>query len=310
MFPNKRKKAVIDFFNYVENELIPTEKESEAVLLIKNKLKEGRELIAQNEWGIAFENLASEIVEHSFIVNRKGEEIAFKVIESCKLDPDWILSLRRLFSNGYVKGSWSLVDCEKLAKENKYTFYKPSRNITNQLKVGNLVKLNFQFDSTNEQDPLGERMWVIITEKTESKFKGKLDNNPFYMSELYYQDIIEFEHKHIIDHDLEIYEPNLVDKYHKRCYVNNQILYEGELVNYLYREEPLDDDEDKEYIDSGWCLMTGNETDEYMNNNNNFSYVSLGAVLSRDESFIEVLDDEIGSHYNRNNESKFEKIFE
>lgn len=310
MFPNKRKKAVIDFFNYVENELIPTEKESEAVLLIKNKLKEGRELIAQNEWGLAFENLASEIVEHSFIVNRKGEEIAFKVIESCKLDPDWILSLRRLFSNGYVKGSWSLVDCEKLAKENKYTFYKPSRNITNQLKVGNLVKLNFQFDSTNEQDPLGERMWVIITEKTESKFKGKLDNNPFYMSELYYQDIIEFEHKHIIDHDLEIYEPNLVDKYHKRCYVNNQILYEGELVNYLYREEPLDDDEDKEYIDSRWCLMTGNETDEYINNNNNFSYVSLGAVLSRDQSFIEVLDDEIGSHYNRNNESKFEKIFE
>lgn len=310
MILNKRKKAVIEFFNYVENELIPTEKESEAVLLIKNKLKEGRELIAQNESGIAFENLASEIVEHNIIVNRKGEEIAFKVIESCKLDPEWILSLRRLFSNGYIKGSWSLVDCEKLAKENKYTFYKPSRNITNQLRVGNLAKLNFQFDSTNEQDPLGERMWVIITEKTENKFKGKLDNNPFYLSELYYQDIIEFEHKHIIDHDLEIYEPNLVDKYNNRCYVNNQILYEGEFVNYLYREEPLEDDEDKDFIDSGWCLMTGNETDEYMNNKNNFSFVSLGAVLSRDESFIEVLEDEIGSYYKRNNESKFEKITE
>jgi len=130
---NKRKKAVVDFLDYVENELIPTEKESELVQLIKNKINEGRELIAHNEWGIAFENLASELVEHFIIVNRKGESIAKEVVERCKLDPNWILKLRRLYSDGYIKGSWSLVDCEKLAKEHKYTFYKPSRNITDQL---------------------------------------------------------------------------------------------------------------------------------------------------------------------------------
>lgn len=310
IFGNKRKKKVIEFFDYVENELIPMEKESEPIQLIKNQLNDGRDLIANNEWGIAFENLSSELVEHFIIVNRKGEAIAKEVIKLCNLDDDWLLKLRRLYSNGYINGSWSLVDSEELAKEHKYTYYKPSRKITNQLKIGNLVKLNFQFESTNDEDPLGERMWVIITEINQDKFKGTLDNNPFYLSELYYQDVIEFEHKHIIDHDLEISEPNLVSKYHDRCFVNNQILYDGEFVNYLYREEPMEDDEERDYVDTGWRLMTGKETDEYMDNSDNFSFVSLGAVLSRDDSIIDVLESEIGSTFERNNEGKFEKVNE
>lgn len=309
IFGNKRKKKVTEFFDYVEEELIPLEKELEPIRLIKNQIKEGRELIDNNEWGIAFENLATELVEQFIIVNRKGETIAKEVIKLCGLDHDWVLKLRRLNSDGYVPGSWTLVDCEELSKESKYTFYKPSRNITDQLEVGNLVKLNFQFESTNDEDPLGERMWVIITEKSQNKFKGTLDNNPFYLSELYYQDIIEFEHKHIIDHDLEISEPNLVDKYIERCFVNNQILYEQESINYLYRE-PMEDDYEGEYEDSGWRLMTGKETNEYMDNPDNFSFVSLGAVLSIDDSIIEILESEIGTAYKRNDEGIFEKINE
>jgi len=309
IFGNKRKKKVIEFFDYVEEELIPLEKELEPIRLIKMQLNEGRKLIDNNEWGIAFENLATELVEHFIIVNRKGELIANDVIKLCGLDHDWVIKLRRLNSDGYVPGSWRLVDCEELAKDNKYTFYKPSRNITDKLDVGNVVKLNFQFESTNDEDPLGERMWVIITEKSQNKFKGTLDNNPFYLSELYYQDIIEFEHKHIIDHDLEISEPNLVDKYIERCFVNNQILYEQESINYLYRE-PIEDDYEGDYEDSGWRLMTGKETDEYMDNPDNFSFVSLGAVLSIDDSIIEILESEIGTAYKRNDEGIFEKIKE
>ena len=151
-------------------------------------------------------------------------------------------------------------------------------------------------------------MWVIITEINQDKFKGSLDNNPFYLSELYYQDLIEFEHKHIIDHDLEISEPNLVAKYYDRCFVNNQILYDGEFANYIYREEPMEDDEERDYVDTGWRLMTGKETDEYMDNPDNFSFVSLGAVLSRDDSIIDILESEIGSSFERNNEGEFEKV--
>jgi hypothetical protein len=311
IFGNKRKKKVIEFFDYVENELIPMEKESEPIQLIKNQLKDGRNLIANNEWGIAFENLSSELVEHFIIINRKGESIAKDVIRLCGLEEDWILKLRRLNSDGYVPGSWRLVDSEELAKQYKYTYYKPSRKITNQLKVGNLAKLNFQFESTNNEDPSGERMWVIITEVNQNTFKGTLDNNPFYLSELYYQDEIEFEHKHIIDHDLEISEPNLVDKYYDRCFVTNKVLYENAKVNYLYREEPMEKDDDRDYVDTGWRILAGDETDEYMDDPNNTNLVSLGAVLSRDDSFIDLLDSKIGTSFERNpTTNKFEKIDE
>lgn len=310
LFSNKKRKSVIEFFDYVEFELIPTEEESEPISLVKKQIKEWRELISNNEWGIAFENLASELIEHFIIVNRKGESLAREVIKRCKLDKDWILGLRRLTSSGYIKGSWSLVDCTKLAEENKYTFYKPSRKITDQLEIGNLAKLNFQFKSTNDEDPLGERMWVIITEKNNDKFKGTLDNNPFYLSELYYNDIIDFEHKHIIDHDLEVSEPNLVDKYYDRCFVNNQILYEGKLPNYLYREEPMERDEERDYVDTGWRIMTGRETDEFMDIEDNFSFVSLGSVLSRDDSIIDILESEIGTSFERNSDGVFETISE
>ena len=308
IFDNKRKKSVVKFFDYVENVLIPSEIESEAIELLKNQIQEGRELISHNEWGIAFENLASELIEQYMIVNREGESLAKEVIKRCNLEQDWILKLRRLNSDGYIKGSWQLADCIKIAEENKYTFYKPSRKLTDQLKIGNSAKLNFQFESTNHEDPSGERMWVIITDKQGDTFKGTLDNNPFYLRDLHYQDIIEFEHKHIIDHNLEISEPNLIDKYLDRCFVTNKILYQNVPVSYLYREEPMEKEDDSEYVDSGWRILAGDETDEYMDDPQNSNFVSLGAVLSLDDSFIDLLEAEIGSSFERNESGKFIEI--
>ena len=82
IFGNKRKKKVIEFFDYVENELIPMEKESEPIQLIKNQLKDGRNLIANNEWRIAFENLSSELVEHSIIITVSYTHLTLPTIYS------------------------------------------------------------------------------------------------------------------------------------------------------------------------------------------------------------------------------------
>lgn len=38
LFPNKAKKSVTKFFDYVENDLLPKEKEADSILSIKNKL--------------------------------------------------------------------------------------------------------------------------------------------------------------------------------------------------------------------------------------------------------------------------------
>jgi uncharacterized protein YegJ (DUF2314 family) len=306
----KRKQAVKDFFAYVESQILATETETKTIEGISRQLKDGYELIDHNEWGIAFENLSTELVEHWVILDRHGISLARKVIELCKIDKKWELDLHRIESPGYKTGSWTLRDAEQAARENKYTFYKPSKEITNHLKIGNLAKLTFEFESSNEEHPSAERMWVIITEINAEKFKGTLDNHPFYIHDLYAGDEINFEHKHIIDHDLDMTEPNLVDKYYNRCIVTSKVLYDNAPINWIYREEPQPSEDDRDYIDTGWRIFSGDETEEYLDNPDNACLVSLGAVLSRDDSFIDLLDSEIGSKFERQSNGKFKKVEE
>ncbi len=304
----KRIQVVKDFFEYVESEILQTEKKSEVSNKIKKQLETGFALIENNECKLAFKNLASELVEHFIIIDRQGTDIVKKVIKFCKLNKKWEFDLRRINSLGYKMGSWKLTDSEKLAKENKYTFYKPSRKLTKNLKIGNIVKLIFEFDSSNPKHPSSERMWVEITEISGEKFKGILDNHPFYLHELYAGDEIVFEHRHIIDHNLELSEPNLVEKYYDRCFVTNKVLYDNAPINYIYRENPMKKDEERNYVDTGWRILSGDESDEYIDNPENISFVALGAVLSKDDSFVDLLNSEIGTSFERNKNRVFKKI--
>ncbi|MES2205530.1 MAG: DUF2185 domain-containing protein [Pseudomonadota bacterium] len=195
--------------------------------------------------------------------------------------------------------SWHLEDAQKLAEQYPYTFHKPSKQVIFQLEVGSLVKLIFKFESNDPEAPSAERMWVQIIEVTKTGFRGLLDNEPIHIKDLYYQDHIEFQECHIIDTDLDDPVPSIVNKYLKRCFVTNNILYEGQAVGYLYREESDNKD------DSGWRFTTSHETDEYMNDSNNSSYVSLGAVLRIDDSFISLLDLATGAAFIKNTEGVF-----
>lgn len=302
-----RKQLVKDFLDYV-SKFIENEKLVDSIKKqIDDSIKSGYELIDNNEWGIAFENVSENLSEHYVILDRKGISLAKEVVKKCNLDYSWIYSLQRIDSLGYIEGSWRLVDSEQVAKENPYTFYKPSKEITKQLKVGDAAKMTFEFDSTDNEHPLAERMWVLINEIRDDQFVGQLDNHPFYIHDLFAGDTVKFEHKHIIDHSLNLTEPNLVDKYIDRCFVSNRVLYDNVPVGYLYREEP-ENSENKEYKDSGWRILSGEESQEYMDNSENSSFVSLGAVLSRDDSIIGLLDSEIGSEFERKENGKFELI--
>lgn len=195
--------------------------------------------------------------------------------------------------------SWSLVDAQKLAEEFPYTFYKPSSQLVSQLKPGNQVKLIFEFRSDDPDAPSAERMWVDIAKVSDKGFYGLLDNDPAYIKDLKYKDSIKFNENHIIDSDLDDPVPSITEKYVKRCFVTNNILYQGEKVGYLYREDPDADD------DSGWRMNTGTETDEYMDNADNISYVSLGAVLREDASIVHFLEREPGSAFARDENGNF-----
>ena len=93
--------------------------------------------------------------------------------------------------------SYSLVDCVYRNMMNKETFQIPSADDISKLKVGDLVKLIFSIPDTKDETPQAERMWVILTEINGTKFKGTLDNDPTYITAIKYQDIIEFEDRHI-----------------------------------------------------------------------------------------------------------------
>lgn len=199
--------------------------------------------------------------------------------------------------------SWFLDDVDEIAAENPYTFYKPSREVIRKVAPGALVKLVFRFESDDPAAPAAERMWVLVEEVTAAgSFKGRLDNKPRFIADIKIGDPVEFAACHIIntEHD----DPdNLVERHIKRCFVTKRVLDDGELVGYLYREEP--DQED----DSGWRITANDESDEYMEDSRNIAYVSLGVVLSQDDSFRELLDSPIGAAFIRNsNTGHFEAV--
>jgi len=196
-----------------------------------------------------------------------------------------------------MTATWHLVDADPIAAENPYTFYKPSRDSIERVRAGETVKLIFKFESTDPDAPLAERMWVIVEEVcSNGTFRGRLDNEPRYIADLKIGDQIDFKPSHIIntEHDDS---SNLVERYVKRCFVTNRVLRDGQRVGYIYREDP---DEEK---DSGWRLTANDESEEYMENSENLAYVSLGAVLSKDDSFRHLLESPVGSAFVRDEES-------
>ncbi|MGO2073668.1 MAG: immunity protein Imm33 domain-containing protein [Pseudoalteromonas sp.] len=196
--------------------------------------------------------------------------------------------------------SWQLEDAQKLADEFPYTFYKPSDQVMAQLEVGDLVKLIFEFTSDNPDDPTAERMWVEIAEIKDDSFMGYLNNEPAFIEDLKHQDSVEFRRCHIVDiYGIEDPVPSLTDKYIKRCFVTHNILYDGQEVGFLYREPAESED------DSGWRITTGYESDEYLDDSKNASYVSLGAVLRQDDSIVELLENEVGAAYIKDKQGNF-----
>jgi hypothetical protein len=180
--------------------------------------------------------------------------------------------------------TWHLANADELAAEYRYTFYKPPLSILEKVEPGEVVKLIFRFESDDPEAPSAERMWVLVDQVfSDGRFKGRLNNEPRHIKDLKLDDPVEFLACHVIstEHDDD---DNIVERYIKRCFVTNRVLNDGVPAGYLYREEP-DSEED-----SGWRITANDESVEYMDNPKNSAYVSLGAVLNQDDSFIQLLD--------------------
>jgi hypothetical protein len=187
--------------------------------------------------------------------------------------------------------SWTLGNADELAAEFKYTFYKPGPGIIAKVAVGEVVKLIFRVESGEPEAPGAERMWVEVDEvRGDGSFRGRLTNLPKFIKDLAPEDPVEFRACHIIGtrHDDD---DNIVERYIKRCFVTNRVLKDGRPAGYIYREAP-DGEED-----SGWRITANDESEKYMDDPKNFAYVSLGAVLNKDDAFVDLLDSPEGAAF-------------
>eukprot|EP01132_Coremiostelium_polycephalum_P005508 gene5508-6862_t len=126
---------------------------------------------------------------------------------------------------------------------------------------------------------------------------GVLDNKPFKLQSIKLGDTVEFQSFNIIS----IYDqPNLNNPINRLpleiqpivdqlCLVSNKIIIDKLKAGYMFREEPA-------FLnDSGWRVFNGDESDEYMDNRQNFQTVSMAAVLNVDDSFLHLLPSPIDS---------------
>ena len=193
--------------------------------------------------------------------------------------------------------TWTLENADDVAAHNKYTFFKSPREAIAPVRPGDIVKLIFVFESSDPEAPRAERMWVIVDRiDGDGRFFGRLDNQPRWIEDLKPGDDVAFDARHIINTQYDS-DDNLVERYIKRCYVTQRVLRDGAKVGYLYREAPDRDD------DSGWRFTAGDESDEYMDDADNAAYVSVGAVLSKDDSFIDLLDAPTGAAFERDRDT-------
>ncbi len=65
--------------------------------------------------------------------------------------------------------------------------------------------------------------------------------------------------------------------------VSNMISQNGLLIGFMYREEPFDEE------DSGWRFLSGTESEDYLDEENNSKAISVNAVANHDPAIIPYL---------------------
>jgi hypothetical protein len=73
------------------------------------------------------------------------------------------------------------------------------------------------------------------------------------------------------------------------CFATDKITVDGELVDYMYREDPSFPE------DSGWRFFSGSEDQEYVDDPNNTAIYDVNTIANYDKAIIPYLDLPIGT---------------
>ena len=85
---------------------------------------------------------------------------------------------------------------------------------------------------------------------------------------------------------------------------SRHVAKEGMPVGYMYREEPTNDN------DSGWWVLSGEETQEYVDDASNFAFYNASTIVALDPSIAPFLDAEPPVAFERGPDGTFVEVDE
>ncbi|WP_322969923.1 DUF2185 domain-containing protein [Faecalibacter sp. LW9] len=87
--------------------------------------------------------------------------------------------------------------------------------------------------------------------------------------------------------------------------ISDRVTVDGLPIGYMYRENP------DNRQDSGWRFFAGDESEEYLDQENNISLMNINTIAHYDQSIIPYLEEEIGKAFGKNDSGEFvEEHFE
>ena len=195
------------------------------------------------------------------------------------------MGLFDLFTDKKKGIGFSLEDVQAKHQKNPRHFLIPSQEEINQLKMGDQVRLIFVLDTVLENGCRAERMWVELTEIRDGKFKGRLTNQPAYITSIQLGDELDFAREHIASLmvpqlNLDTQKGGLITK---DCFLRREI-------NWAIHDEPHHPQ------DSGWQFFTGYESQEDLDDPSKITIISLEDALEM-EPLLETVLDKNGEAY-------------
>lgn len=88
------------------------------------------------------------------------------------------------------------------------------------------------------------------------------------------------------------------------CYASDRIIVDGCRIGYCFRSEP---DSGDEGWNSGWYFLSGDESDDYLDNDDNFGLYDLNTVCNYDPAILILLDAPIGISFERCEDGSFKE---
>ncbi|SLN46827.1 hypothetical protein ROA7450_02307 [Roseovarius albus] len=211
--------------------------------------------------------------------------------------------------------AYTLEDPRPRAKENPYPFFLPSPAELAGVGQEDYVKILFR-STQPEPEYDAERMWVIVSERDGDDLIGQLDNDPSDIPGLSAGDVVRFNVHHILsiiwddeDQKKRLEEDsNDQDRFFERCIVDEAVIEGRARSQYIYREPP-DSDPDDKHPDSGWRIRAHvDDLSEEEYEDTPISYVALGVVLNQDASFLHLLDNPAGVAFLRNDSDEYQAV--